>query len=417
MKLPERFDTPRLALNNSQPGRDIHKIAVASIRDALWKLALACALMTGAGLPGRARAQQTTGDESVRPIAPPSHPLPSEELSRDVTRFSFIVYGDTRGRRDGKELQYEHSLVVDGILDAIKKCDTTSFPVRFVIQTGDAVVNGGDARQWNASFIQLVNRITQEGGVPYYLAPGNHDVTTARELASPDRQQGLRNYLSAISHLIPPDGTPRRLTGYPTYAFGYGNSFFIAFDSNIAGDEAQFEWVKRQLESLDRNRYPLVFVFCHHPAFSSGPHGGARIEVPTREMRERYMPLFHRHHVRVLLTGHEHLFEHWVERYTDRGKRYRLDEILTGGGGAPLYPYSGEPDLHDYVKANEDEKITLDHLAKPGPEAGDNPYHFVMVRVDGEKNSVEVRGVDWGRDFRPYRSSQMNLEDGPLVGN
>ncbi len=296
--------------------------------------------------PGRAQHQ-----EEVRSIAPPLHPLPAEDVSKGVTKFSFVVYGDTRGRRDGRELQYEHSFVVDGILSAIKRMDTTQYPVRFVVQTGDAVVNGGDPHQWNTSFIDLVNRITQQGGVPYYLAPGNHDVTDARDLESMDRQKGLKNYLAAISHLIPPDGAPRRLVGYPTYAFGYGNAFFLAFDSNIAGDSVQFDWVRHQLEDLDRSRYPLVFVFCHHPAFSSGEHGGTLIEVPTEEIRKRYMPLFRKHQVRVLFVGHEHLFEHWVERYQDAsGKRFRLDEVVTGGGGAPIYRYTGEPDTRAYLK-------------------------------------------------------------------
>lgn len=356
---------------------------------------------------GRAQYQ-----EEVRSIAPPLHPLPAEDVSRGVAKFSFVVYGDTRGKRDGKELQYEHSFVVDGVLSAIKRMDTTLYPVRFVVQTGDAVVNGGDPHQWNASFIDLVNRITQQGGVPYYLAPGNHDVTDARELKSTDRQKGLKNYLAAISHLIPPDGAPRRLAGYPTYAFGYSNAFFLAFDSNIAGDTTQFDWVKSQLEGLDRNRYPLVFVFCHHPAFSSGHHGGTRVEVPTEEIRKRYMPLFRKHHVRILFVGHEHFFEHWVERYQDaQGRSFRLDQVVTGGGGAPLYWYTGEPDTRAYLKANEAEHVSLEHLARPGDEPGDNPHHFVLVRVDGENVDLEVIGVDWGRNFRPYRTRKMNLQD------
>ena len=50
------------------------------------------------------------GQEHVKPIPPPVTPLPPEAQSRDVARFSFIAYGDTRGRRDGVAIQYEHSL-------------------------------------------------------------------------------------------------------------------------------------------------------------------------------------------------------------------------------------------------------------------------------------------------------------------
>ncbi|HEX6185117.1 MAG TPA: hypothetical protein VFZ44_14620, partial [Pyrinomonadaceae bacterium] len=212
----------------------------------------------------------------------------------------------------------------------------------------------------------------------------------------------------------PPDGAARRLKGYPTYAFGYGNTFLVALDSNIADDNAQFEWARAQLEGLDRGRYKNVVAFFHHPPFSSGPHGGARVERPAELMRSRYMPLFRAHRVRAIFAGHEHLFEHWVERYVDAaGRRQRLDMVITGGGGAPLYPHFGEPLVTDYLKANEASKVQLEHLARPGPEPGNNPYHYVIVRVDGERLRMEVVGVDWGRGFRPYRSNKAVLEDEP----
>src|SRR6266571_7635851 len=360
---------------------------------------------------GPASAQTTPPPEQVRAITSPRNPLPAEAASADVARFSFIVYGDTRGRRDGVQEQYEHSLIVDSALASIKRLESSPFPVRFVMQTGDAVVNGGDARQWNKSFVDLINRITTEGGVPYFLAPGNHDVSHAAALESPMRKEGLKNYLAAIANLIPPNGAPRRLDGYPTYAFGYGNAFFIALDSNIASNDKQFDWVKSQLDGLDRKRYRHVMAFFHHPVFSSGPHGGAIVEPPTAALRARYMPLFRRHQVAILFTGHEHLFEHWIERYEDAQGKHRLDQIVTGGGGAPLYPYRGEPDLREYIKANAAEKVSLDHLVKPGMNPGDNAYHYLLVQVNGERIRLEVIGVDWGRDFRPYRSNATELQD------
>ena len=286
-------------------------------------------------------------------------------------------------------------------------------PVRFIVQTGDAVVNGGDAKQWNLSFVGLINRLTTEGGVPFFIAPGNHDVSEAPDPGAPEREDGLRNYLSAMSRLIPPDGASRRLAGYPTYAFGYGNTFVIAFDSNLAGDAVQFDWIKAQLQGLDRKRWVNVVAFFHHPVFSSGPHGGATVESQTRLLRARYMPLFRRQQVRLLLAGHDHLFDHWIERYQDRsGASRRIDEIVTGGGGAPPYAYEGEPNLEGYEKDGAAEKVKVEHFARPGPQAGDNPYHYVVVHVDGAKIRVDVIGVDWGRDFKPYRSATTSIGDG-----
>jgi hypothetical protein len=349
--------------------------------------------------------------ETVRPISPPKNPLPPEEMSAGVTRFSYFVYGDTRGRRDGVETQYEHSLIVDAMLARIKRAATTDYPVRFVLQTGDAVLDGGNVQQWTKSYIGLVERLTLEGGVSYFLAPGNHDVTSYQELDNAQRQRGLGNYLAAMSKLIPPDGSPRRLKGYPTYAFGYGNTFVVGLDADIAGDATQFDWVKTQLDGLDRRRYTNLVFFFHQSIFSSGPHGGAIVEAETAILRSKYMPLFRANHVNIVFSGHEHLFEHWVETYSDSSGRHRMDLIVTGGGGAPLYGYRGEPDLNEYLRSNAASRVQLEHLVKPGPDPGDNPYHFLIVRVDGTHTDVEIEGIDWGAGFRPYRSNQVELRD------
>ena len=58
-------------------------------------------------MPGASSAQIVpiagpgASEQEVVAIEPPRIPLPPEAESVDVTRFSFIVYGDTRGRRDG----------------------------------------------------------------------------------------------------------------------------------------------------------------------------------------------------------------------------------------------------------------------------------------------------------------------------
>lgn len=135
---------------------------------------------------GRISFGAGAGSERVQAIDPPAAPLPSEEQSREITHFSFILYGDTRGRRDGVALQSEHSMVVDGILTQIKKLKNTDSPVRFVLQTGDAVLDGQEARQWNVSFVPLINRITMQGGVPYFWFLGTMTCRVPAGLTHPN---------------------------------------------------------------------------------------------------------------------------------------------------------------------------------------------------------------------------------------
>jgi len=357
---------------------------------------------------GAARAQ-TPDTNVVVAITPPRTPLPSEDATRNITKFSFIAYGDTRGAFDGTVVQYEHSLVVATMLRTIRARAATTDAIKFVVQSGDAVVDGRSANQLNVSYVPVINQLTG-ADIPYFLAVGNHDVRTSTSLTDTDRVKGLKNYFAANAKLIPPEGSPRRLNGYPTYAFGYGNTFVLLFDSIIANDTTQLNWIRRQLEGLDQRRYVNVVAVCHHPAFSSGPHGGSTVELQAAAMRTLYMPLFRKHHVKLLLTGHEHLFEHWVERYTDATGAHRIDEVVSGGGGAPLYGYMGEPDLRQYTSANAMSQVRVQHLVKPEVDPGANPHHFVVVHVDGPKITLEVIGVYWGADFQPYRSATVQID-------
>jgi len=360
---------------------------------------------------GALNAQLPAPSDSVAALVPPRTPFPSEAATAGVTRFSFIMYGDTRGRHDGTELQAEHQLVIESMLSTIKKAAATPDPIRFVVQSGDAIQNGSIAAQLNVSYAPLINRLMGEGDVSYFLAVGNHDVGNAVDLTDARRVSGLRHYFAANTRLIPAEGSPRRLNGYPTYAFGYGNTYFIAVDSDIPDDTAQIAWMRTQLAGLDRRRYTNVAVFFHHPPFSSGQHGGAKLERQASSIRDKWMPLFRQYHVRLLLTGHEHLFEHWVERYSDATGAHRIDEIVSGGGGAPLSAYTGEPDLRAYLAANAASKVSLEHLARPSSDPGGNPFHYVVVHVDGDRFSLEVVGVDWGKGFAPYRSRTASLND------
>jgi hypothetical protein len=366
---------------------------------------------------------------AVKPIDPPAAPLPPEEASARVTRFSFFGYGDTRSGSgpggDAEVVHPEHSKVMDGMIAKAKELASTPFPIRFVLQSGDAVLRGQNGTMWNVGFTPIIERLTRGANIPYFFSAGNHDVTTA-PAGDPGRALGLHNTLTAISKLIPAEGSPRRLNGYPTYSFGYGNAFVIALDSNIASDAVQFAWVADQLDRLDRMRYKHVIVFFHHPPYSSGPHGGGsadpvpgtgrkapdRIEPQTAAIRTMYMPLFRKHHVRMLVTGHDHLFDHFVERYDSAGVTYRMDTIVTGGGGAPRYGYIGEPDLRSYISATPADNIRVEHLMKPGPTAAENPHHFVVIQVDGDRLSLQVIGTG-AAEYTPYPGglSKLALDD------
>jgi hypothetical protein len=344
-------------------------------------------------------------------IKAPPKPLPTEQESKGKNRFSFIVYGDTRGPRDSTELQQAHGWVVDAIVKKVAAMAKGPDPVRFVIQTGDAVLDGRRTKMLDVGFTPLINRITTEAQVPYFFVAGNHDVGNSTNPADPWRVKGYANLAFVNRELLPPEGSPRRLAGFATYAFGYGNTFFLGFDSNIGADSTQFNWVRNQLRGLDRKRYVHVVAFCHTPAYSSGPHGVAKIDTARQAMRDFYLPLFRTYHVDLLLAGHEHMLEHYVEHYDDATGTHRLDQVVTGGGGAPIYTYRGEPELATYLRAGAPQGVRVERVVTASTDTLKDPHHYMVVHVDGDRIRVEAFGVGWGEWFMPYGKDGMVLAD------
>jgi hypothetical protein len=48
---------------------------------------------------------------------------------------------------------------------------------------------------------------------------------------------------------------------------------------------------------------------------------------------------------------------------------------------------------------------------RPADDPEDNPYHYVVVHVDGSRLSVEVIAVDLGKRFAPYPAADAVLSD------
>jgi calcineurin-like phosphoesterase family protein len=380
-------------------------------RKTLLAGALIVAVWSAESKPFAQTARASGDDVSVRAIDAGSVRLPDATASRKDRHFAFIVYGDTRGPADGTIRQPQHGDVVDAMVRTIAQQRELGVPVRFILQTGDAVSNGRFGQQWNVSFTPLIERLIKNGGVPYLFAVGNHDVTSSKDLNDEGRRLGLVNTSAAMANLWPPEGTARRLTGYPTYTFAYGSFFFIVLDSNIAEDQVQFEWVSAQLRGVDRNRFPEIVAVLHHPPITSGQHGGPKTVEPQSEaLRRLYLPLFRERHVRLLLAGHDHLFDHYIERYSDSAGNHRLDHIVTGGGGGPIYRYSGEPDLRRYADAALPMQVTIEHAVRPSRQESDNPHHFVVIQVDDTHLQLRVVSTV-AAPFLPYGTDTVSLDD------
>src|SRR5262249_8653690 len=97
----------------------------------------------------------------------------------------------------------------------------------------------------------------------------------------------------------------------------------VFLDSNAYDRAEQEAWLEADLAAARTRGVRAIVAFTHDGPFSRGYHGGNPVA------RARYVPILARHHVDLLLAGHDHLYQ--------RGEQGGVRYAVTGGGGATLY--------------------------------------------------------------------------------
>jgi 3',5'-cyclic AMP phosphodiesterase CpdA len=177
----------------------------------------------------------------------------------------FAVIGDT-GTGD------KHQLAVAKQLAATR----AKFPFEFVIMVGDNIYGGNSEKDYDKKFT-LPYKPLLDAGIKFYAALGNHDDPSERYYK------------------------PFNMNGERYYTFKPANGVrFVALDSTYV-DDKQLKWVDEQL-GMSGSDWKIAFF--HHPPYSSGETHGS-----DETLRTQLEPIFVKHGVNVVLTGHEHFYE------------------------------------------------------------------------------------------------------------
>ena len=246
----------------------------------------------------------------------PTRTVSSPASSKSVPPFVFAVKGDWgAGTQAQQQVTNEMCLI------------RRTLKFKYIVTTGDNFYSpDGNATQQN--FYRPERCLYSYPGNVWRAVWGNHDVagpSTATVLDSP--------------------------RGY--YTWTVGTTQFFMLDANDPGSAVQRSWLARAL-STSRARVKIV-VF-HQPAFTSGLH------TDTTSAQRNWVPLFVRYHVTLVLSGHNHDYEHL--------KVGGIDYVVTGGGGQTTYPCL---------------------RVEPGAIRCVSTYHFVIVSVSSAE--VTVRAV------------------------
>jgi uncharacterized protein (DUF2141 family) len=211
----------------------------------------------------------------------------------------------------------------------------TQLAARMAADTFDLALHTGDVSYGNASMVGGPSYTQYDNwlfGVypwmrtrPLYPSIGNHD----------DEIGFARAYRDVF--VLPENGAT---TTYPDnaerfYSFDYGPVHFVALDTehafiDTARRQAQLAWLDADLAATTQ---PWRVVYFHRPPYSSGAEHGSSLDV-----RQAFAPIFERRGVNLVLNGHDHDFERskpWRE-FVTTGRP--VTYVVTGGGGAPVYP-------------------------------------------------------------------------------
>ncbi len=247
---------------------------------------------------------------------------------------TFLVYGDNRTG------DAAHAAIVRAMQQV---------PSDFLVHTGDAVAEGGSDADWQG-FFDIERPLLRDR--PLVAAIGNHELVGDRAGAAFARYFGSSD--PAIAGGVPrPYGTVRA-----------GNVRFFTLSGMHAWDAGEErEWLERELARADAEA-GLVWrvVVLHQSAWSAGPHG------PDRALVAAHVPeLLAAHKVDLILAGHDHLYERGEERGGGR-----LKYVISGGGGAPLYPV---------------QPVSTTRKAE-------SAYHFVQVTTTADDVRIVALRVD-----------------------
>ena len=193
---------------------------------------------------------------------------------------------------------------------------------------------------------------------PMFPSIGNHDDEANR--AAPYRDV----------FVLPPQGAS---AAYPDhaerfYSFDYGPAHVVVLDTELAFQDlarrsAQLSWL---VDDLLRTNQPWKIAVFHRSPFSAGGEHGSDLTV-----RAEFVPIFEQYGVSLVLSGHEHDYERTIPwQQTPGGKP--VTYVVTGGGGARLYPAA----------------------IGPWTAAARSAFHYVRGAISTCTISLEAVGLD-----------------------
>ena len=205
-------------------------------------------------------------------VSSPKHSIPFEPYPAGAQPdLRLAVVGDVG---DGGDLEWRlaSTMYVAGRND----------PFDALVLLGDNVYPYGDPARLD-EFVFWPFASVLDTGADLYAIAGNHDALADDAGLSQIRALGMPGLW---------------------WSERIGDILLVGLDSNQVDNPDQLAWLEATLTADDA---PWKIVLVHHPPYSAGYQGSAK------DVRQAFSPVFERHDVQLVLSGHEHDYQRTEE--------------------------------------------------------------------------------------------------------
>ncbi|XP_059651941.1 probable inactive purple acid phosphatase 27 [Cornus florida] len=297
--------------------------------------------------------------------------------------LKFLAFGDMgKAPRDASAEHY----IQPGSLSVINAMagEVASGSVDSIFHIGDISYATGFLVEWDF-FLHLISPVASQ--LSYMTAIGNHE----------------RDYIDSGSVYITPDSggecgvpyetyfpMPSPAKDKPWYSVDQGSVHFtvISTEHNWSQNSEQYEWMNKDMASVDRSRTPWIIFTGHRPMYTSSK-GNAIIPNVDEKFVEAVEPLLLANKVDLVLFGHVHNYERTCAVYQNQCKGMPkkdgngIDTYDSTNYAAPVHAIIGMAGFTLDKSSNSGDSWSLKRISE-----------FGYVRVHATKKDLTLEYVN-----------------------
>ena len=264
--------------------------------------------------------------------------------------------------------------------------------VDFILNMGDLVNDGRYPDHWRRFLVDNKIKHPLLNEIPYIPIFGSHEYPN-------DKTYGIKNLNAVFKY-------PRFFVmEFPDADLFVIDSNIIIDNKQLIDDETQDKLFDRWIVSNEESKEPswlenklaasnkaFKIVSMHHPPISFGEHHKDwEREYYGRDLpekRKRLLKLFQKYGVQIVLSSHEHLYEHNILRYTKDGNNINeIHIIISGGGGVPLRDKMDPEVIQEYLEYFRNEGLDVIQVKN------EIIYHYCLISINADQIKIDVNEV------------------------